>query len=52
MNLIRTLITVGLFAAFIGLWIWAWRAERRADFTAAARLPLEAESDPENRCAP
>jgi cytochrome c oxidase cbb3-type subunit IV len=49
MNLIRTLITIGLFAAFIGLWIWAWRAERRADFAAAARLPLE--KDTESDCA-
>jgi cytochrome c oxidase cbb3-type subunit 4 len=52
MNLIRTLITVGLFAAFIGLWIWAWRTERHADFDAAARLPLEPESDPNDRCVP
>jgi cbb3-type cytochrome oxidase maturation protein len=48
MNLIRTLITVGLFIAFIGLWVWAWRAGRHADFAAAARLPLETDCDTES----
>jgi len=48
MNLIRTLITISLFVAFIGVWIWAWRAERHTDFTAAARLPLEPDSGSES----
>jgi cbb3-type cytochrome oxidase subunit 3 len=41
MTFVRSLITVTLFAAFIVLWFWAWRSERREDFEAAARMPLE-----------
>jgi cbb3-type cytochrome oxidase subunit 3 len=41
MNLLRSLVTISLLVSFIALWIWAWRAERRADFAAAARLALE-----------
>lgn len=40
-GLIRGLITVTLFVAFIALWYWAWSKNRQADFDAAARLPLE-----------
>ncbi len=45
MNILRSLVTVGLFLTFIGLWIWAWRSERSADFSAAARLPLSDDAD-------
>jgi len=38
---IRSLLTVAIFAAFVALWIWAWSTDRKADFDAAARLPLE-----------
>jgi cytochrome c oxidase cbb3-type subunit 4 len=41
LGLVRGLLTAVLFAAFIALWIWAWKAERRSDFSAAAQLPLE-----------
>lgn len=41
MTVIRSLITVSLFLCFIALWVWAWRSERRTDFAAAARLPLD-----------
>ncbi|WP_147651952.1 cbb3-type cytochrome oxidase subunit 3 [Vulcaniibacterium gelatinicum] len=34
------IVTVVLLAAFVGGWIWAWRPARRAEFDAAARLPL------------
>jgi len=40
-NLMRSLITVVLFVAFIGIVVWAWGKGRRADFDAAARLPLD-----------
>jgi|JRYE01.1.fsa_nt_gb cytochrome c oxidase cbb3-type subunit 4 len=46
MTIIRSLIAVTLFVAFIALWIWAWRSERRADFDAAARMPLEDDAMP------
>jgi len=52
MTFIRSLITVSLFLAFIGLWIWAWRAERHADFADAARIPLEPDSDADQEHAP
>lgn len=40
---IRAALTLALCVAFIGLWLWAWRKERRADFDAAALLPLQDE---------
>ncbi|MDP1535736.1 MAG: cbb3-type cytochrome c oxidase subunit 3 [Burkholderiales bacterium] len=40
-NLIRSLITLVLFVVFIGIVVWAWSKGRRADFEAAARLPLD-----------
>ncbi|RPJ46601.1 MAG: cbb3-type cytochrome c oxidase subunit 3 [Betaproteobacteria bacterium] len=40
-NLMRSVITVVLFVAFIGIVVWAWGKGRRADFDAAARLPLD-----------
>jgi len=41
MNLLRGAVLILLIAAFTGLWIWAWSSKRKADFDAAARLPLE-----------
>ena len=41
MTIFRSLMTVTLFVSFLVLWYWAWRSERRDDFEAAARLPLE-----------
>lgn len=40
-NLMRSIITAVLFVVFIGIVLWAWGKGRRADFEAAARLPLE-----------
>ncbi len=40
-NLIRSVITAVLFAVFVGIVLWAWSKGRRADFEAAARLPLD-----------
>jgi cytochrome c oxidase cbb3-type subunit 4 len=37
---VRGLLTATLLLAFVALWIWAWSKNRRADFEAAARLPL------------
>lgn len=41
MNLMRALWTAVLFVVFIGIVWWAWSGRRKADFEAAARLPLE-----------
>lgn len=38
---IRSIITVCMFSAFIALWFWAWRRENRSSYDAAARLPLD-----------
>lgn len=35
------LLTLGLFIAFIGGVFWAYSSKRKAEFDAAARLPLE-----------
>ena len=44
-NLLRSAVTVLGLLLFVGLWIWAFSRRRRADFDAAARLPL-LEPDP------
>jgi cbb3-type cytochrome oxidase subunit 3 len=44
MTIFRSLVTVTLFVSFVMLWFWAWRSERREDFAAAARSPLEDEA--------
>ncbi len=33
--------TLLLMAAFIGIWIWAWRPRHRRTFGQLARLPME-----------
>ena len=43
MGLFRGVLTVILFVAFIGMWIWAWSSKRRSDFEQAANLPLQDE---------
>ncbi len=40
-NLMRSVITAVRFVVFIGIVLWAWSKGRRADFEAAARLPLD-----------
>lgn len=50
MIVIRSLITVTLLTAFLLMWFWAWRGERRDDFAAAARMPLEEDTaSPESK---
>ena len=40
-NTWRGIFTALALVAFIGVWIWAWRKERKPDFDESARLPLE-----------
>jgi cytochrome c oxidase cbb3-type subunit 4 len=40
-NTLRAGITVAALIAFLGIVAWAWSSRRRADFEAAARLPLD-----------
>lgn len=44
-GMVRGLITLALFLAFVGLCAWAWSRKRKKDFDEAARLPLEETSD-------
>lgn len=44
--MISGIITAVLMVLFIGGTVWVWRPERREEFDAAARLPLE--NDEEN----
>jgi len=46
MGTFRGVLTAILMAAFIGLVIWAWGKRRKADFEAAAALPLEEDQHP------
>ena len=39
--MISGLITIALLVLFIGAWVWAWNPRRKAEFDAAARLPLD-----------
>ena len=43
MDTFRGIVTAVLLVLFIALIAWAWSKRRRADFEAAARLPLEDE---------
>ena len=40
-EMISGLITIALLVLFIGAWVWAWNPRRKAEFDAAARLPLD-----------
>ena len=42
--MISGLITLFAFLSFIGIAIWAWSRRNRERFDAAARLPLEDDS--------
>jgi cytochrome c oxidase cbb3-type subunit 4 len=40
-NTLRIVATVASFAAFIGIWGWAWSRARRGSFDDAARIPFQ-----------
>jgi cytochrome c oxidase cbb3-type subunit IV len=39
-NIIRSLVTVVMLIAFVGIVMWAWSAKRKRDFEQAAQLPF------------
>ena len=41
LTVVRSVVTVSLFALFISLCVWAWSDRRREEFAAAARLPFD-----------
>lgn len=45
-HLIGVVILI-LMAAFIGIWIWAWRPRHKPLFRRMARLPLERDERPD-----
>lgn len=42
-NLIRSLVTVAAFAAFLGIVWWAYAPSQRSRFDEAAQLPFDSE---------
>jgi len=49
MGLVRGLLTLILFVAFMTLWAWAWNKHRKPEFDRMARLPLEDQERIEER---
>ena len=47
--MISGIIAGTLLVLFMAGWVWAWRPARKAEFDAAARLPLEDEATGETR---
>lgn len=45
-NTVRSIFTVLVFVAFIGVWIWAWSSKRKPDFDEAANLPFAEDDNP------
>ena len=45
-GIVRGLITAILVGLFLGIWAWSWSRKRRADFDAAAQLPLGDDTHP------
>ncbi|MDY6941678.1 MAG: cbb3-type cytochrome c oxidase subunit 3 [Pseudomonadota bacterium] len=46
------LVTLVLMVLFIGIVVWAYSKRRREDFDAAARLPLDDDTEYEKRTPP
>ena len=42
-NVLRSLVTVAAFVAFIGILVWAYRPSRKVQFDDAAQLPFRSE---------
>lgn len=40
-GIVRGLLTLALFLAFMTLWAWAWNKNRKSEFEHVSRLPLE-----------
>ncbi|HMB42704.1 MAG TPA: cbb3-type cytochrome c oxidase subunit 3 [Luteimonas sp.] len=40
------IITLLLLLLFLAGWAWAWRPKLRAEFDAAARMPLDDDAEP------
>lgn len=40
-NILRAIVTVASFVAFVGIVLWAWSGANRERFAEAARLPFD-----------
>jgi len=48
MGIVRGIITIALMLAFAGLCLRTWSRDRRREYEAMARLPLEESAAPES----
>lgn len=39
-NIVRSILTVVIFVAFIAIWVWAWSKKRKVEFDEAANIPF------------
>ena len=42
-NVLRSIVTVAAFAAFVGILVWAYRPSNKKQFDEAADLPFKSE---------
>jgi cytochrome c oxidase cbb3-type subunit 4 len=40
-NILRSILTIVIFAAFVAICVWAWSKKRKTEFDEAANLPFE-----------
>ena len=45
-NILRSLVTAFSFVLFIGIFVWAYRPERKNGFDEAAHLPFATDQEP------
>ena len=45
-NILRSLVTAFSFVLFIGIFVWAYRPERKTAFDEAAHLPFANDQEP------
>ena len=42
-NMLRSIVTVAAFAAFVGILVWAYRPSQKSQFDEAAQLPFKSD---------
>jgi cytochrome c oxidase cbb3-type subunit 4 len=45
LNVLRSIVTVAAFLAFVGILVWAYRPSQKTKFDEAAQLPFESEQE-------
>lgn len=41
LDVLRGIVLLALMTGFMGIWIWAWKKERKPGFRDASLMPLE-----------